>query len=107
MDIVETRYYDEQEDKLTVKTSYDNSSVIASNLEAQKAAPEQGRYKGNLCHVGSLHLGDMVRLKNLGYDLFSPDPAEVRRALCYIQTNEPHLLTVPGKPFAMQRKKWA
>ncbi|MEN9839251.1 MAG: hypothetical protein RL177_730 [Bacteroidota bacterium] len=45
-------------------------------------------------------------MKNIGYNLLSPDADEVRRALLYIQSNEPLLLTVPGKPFASVRQKW-
>ncbi|MFA7256050.1 MAG: hypothetical protein WC047_00545 [Kiritimatiellales bacterium] len=104
----ETSYYDEQADKLIVKTSYDNSDVLKANAEDRDAKPENfGKYKGTLTHVGSIHMGDVVRLKNLGYNLLSPDVDEKRRALCYIQTNEPYLLTVAGKPFARTRKTWA
>lgn len=105
--IQETSFYDEMEDKLIVRTTYDNSEVVADNIEARKDAPERGRYKGNLCHVGRMHMGDIVRLKNMGYNLLSHDKDEVRRALVYVQTNEPYLLTVPGKPFALKRNKWA
>jgi len=104
----ETSYYDEQADKLIVKTSFDNSEALKENAQARDAKPENfGKYKGALCHVGSIHMGDVVRLKNLGYNLLSPDVDEKRRALCYIQTNEPYLLTVNGTPFARNRKKWA
>ena len=106
-DIIETSTFDETEGKMVVKTTYDSSHIITLNKEAQKAAPEGfGKFKGNLAHVGRIHMGDVIRLKNIGYNLLSCDPDEKRRALCYIQENEPHLLTVPGKPFARQRKKW-
>ena len=106
-DVIETTVYDERDDRMVVKTTYDNSAVIDANKEAQATATNFGRYSGNLVHVGRIHLGDVTRLKNLGYDILSSDPQEVRRALCYIQSNEPHLLTVPGKPFAMVRPKWS
>jgi hypothetical protein len=107
-DIVQTSHYDEQSDKLIVRTRYDNTDVIEDNKRAQNDSPSIGRYMGGdrLIHVGSVHEGDIVRLKNLGYNLLSPDVDEVRRALLYIQSNEPHLLTVPGKPFAKVRSKW-
>lgn len=104
--ISETSYYDEASDKLIVKTTYDSSDVVAANREAQKLAPEFGRYKGTLAHVGRIHMGDIVRLKNLGYNLLSPDPEEVKRALLYIQSNEKDLLTVPGTPIAKKRQVW-
>lgn len=91
---------------MIVKTSYDNSDVLEGNLEQRNAQPEFGKYKGNFCHVGSIHMGDIVRLKNIGYNLLSPDPEEVKRSLLYIQTNEKHLLTVNGKPFAKKRAQW-
>lgn len=107
--IVEKQTYDQLEEKMVVETIYNNTDIIETNKRAQNDAPEIGRYMGKdrLIHVGSLHMGDIVRLKNLGYDLLAADPEEVRRALLYIQSNEPHLLTVPGKPFAKVRPKWA
>jgi hypothetical protein len=109
MSIKETVDYNDLDDTLTVKTSYDNTEVIESNKGQINAASEFGRYKaGNsqLVHVGRIHEGDIVRLKNLGYNLLSPDREEWRRALLYIQQNEPHLLTVPGKPFAKKKLIW-
>ncbi len=105
-DLIETETYDERDDKMIVRTTYDNNAVLEANKQAQNAAPETGRYKGNLTHVGRIHMGDVVRLKNQGFDVLSADPAEVRRALLHIQANERHLLTVPGTPFAKTRSKW-
>lgn len=106
--IVEKLIYDERDDKMIVETIYDNTAIVEGNKRAQNDAPEIGRYMGKdrLIPVGRLHMGDIVRLKNLGYDVLSADPQEVRRALLYIQSNESHLLTVPGKPFAKVRPKW-
>ena len=108
--IVEKQNYDQLEEKMVVETIYENTAIIEANKRAQNDSPSIGRYMGagdRMIHVGSLHMGDITRLKNLGYNLLSSDPAEVRRALLYIQSNEPHLLTVPGKPFAKVRPKWA
>lgn len=106
--IIEKTTYDERDDKMIVETIYDNTAIIEANKAAQNDSPKIGSYMGRdrLVHVGSLHMGDIVRLQNLGYDVLANDPAEVRRALLYIQSNEPHLLTVPGKPFAKVRPKW-
>lgn len=105
-ELIEKSYYDEASDSLVVKTIYDSSAVLEANREAQKQAPETGRYKGNFVHVGSIHMGDIVRLKNEGYNLLSPDPEEVKRALLHIQSNERYMLTVPGTPIAKKQQKW-
>jgi predicted nuclease with TOPRIM domain len=104
-DIVRTTIIDELENKVINRVTYDNSAVLAQNAIDRQDRTGQ-KYQGNLCHVGRVHLGDIERLKNMGYDLLSTDTEEVRRALCYIQANEPHLLTVEGKPFAMHRNSW-
>lgn len=106
-DLIETSHYDVDSDTLTVKTSYDNRAVLASNLIERNAAPETGRYKGNLVKVGTIHLGDVQRLKNLGYNILSPDPDEVKRALLYIQAEEKHLMTMPGNPIGKKKQAWA
>jgi hypothetical protein len=59
-----------------------------------------------MVHVGEIHFGDIERLKNMGYNLLSPDPDEWRRALLYIQSNEWKLLSVDGNPFAAVHQKW-
>lgn len=98
--------YNEVEDKVIVNTVYDNTDVLKVNA-AQRAEKVDGhQFKGNLVHVGRIDMGDIVRLKNLGYDLLSPDKDEVRRALLYVQSNEPFLLTVNKKPFAKKRAVW-
>lgn len=105
-DLIEKSSYDQLEDRLIVKTTYDNSEVLKANLAERNAAPEHGRYKGNFAHIGRIHMGDIVRLKNAGYDLLSPDPEEVKRALLYIQSNEKYMLTVPGNPIAKRKLVW-
>lgn len=106
-DIVRTTIYDQLEDKIVNRIDYDPSAVLAANAADRAAKPEGfGKYKGTLAHVGRIHMGDIERLRNMGYDLLSRDPDEVRRALCYIQTNEPALLTVEGRPFAKHRNTW-
>jgi len=102
----ETYKYDDATDTLVVNTTYDREPLIEQNKAEKNLAPEFGRYKGNLVKAASIGMGDIVRLKNMGYNLLSPDQEEVRRALVYIQQNEPHLMTLPGKPFTKQRIKW-
>lgn len=98
--------YDHLTGKMIQKVTYDNTEVIEGNKVARNLAPEFGRYKGDLAHVGRIHMGDVERLRNIGYDLLSADPEEVKRALLYIQSNESHLLTVPGKPIAKKKTQW-
>lgn len=106
-DLVKKTTYDELTNKMVVKTTYDNSAVLEMNKQERAEKQDGMQYKGNLVQVGRLHLGDVERLYNMGYDVLSPDPEESRRALLYIQSNEPHLLTVNGKPFAKKRVTWA
>lgn len=105
-DLVETSHYDEASDSLVVKTSYDNRAVLASNAIDKNLQPETGRYKGNLVKVATIHLGDVVRLKNLGYNILSPDPEEVKRALLFIQSEERAHMVMPGTPIGKRRQSW-
>ncbi|MBK7281395.1 hypothetical protein [Candidatus Aalborgicola defluviihabitans] len=106
-DLVETRHYDEASDSLVVKTSYDSRAVLADNILTKNLQPETGRYKGNLVKVATIHLGDVVRLKNLGYNILSPDPDEVKRALLYIQSEEKAHMVMPGTPIGKKRQSWS
>ncbi len=108
MSIKETIKYDEVEDSLTVSVNYDAEPVLDSNKRIKSSLNSKAikKYDGTLVHAARFHEGDVVRLKNLGYNLLSPDQSEVRRALVYVQENEPHLLLVHGKPFTKQRIKW-
>lgn len=106
-DLIETSHYDEASDSLIVKTSYDSSLVIAENILTKNLQPETGRYKGNLVKVATIHLGDVTRLKNLGYNVLSPDPDEVKRALLYIQSEEKAHMVMPGTPIAKRKQSWS
>ena len=105
-DLIETTLYDPSSDTFAIKTSYDSSSVIAHNIATKNLAQETGRYKGNLVKVASIHEGDVLRLRNAGFNLMSSDPDEVKRCLLHIQANEPHLLTMPGTPIGKKKTQW-
>jgi len=107
-EIKENYHYDEMEDRLTVTTSYDAQPVIDSNKRIKNGLNSKSiqKYNGDMVHAARFGEGDVVRLKNMGYNLLSPNQDEVRRALVYVQENEPHLMLVHGKPFARQRIKW-
>lgn len=108
MSIKETVHYDEMDDRLTVATSYDAEPLLDSNKRIKNSLSSKAiqRYNGSMVHALRVGEGDVVRLKNMGYNLLSPDRDEVRRALVYIQENEQHLMLVHGKPFTKQRIKW-
>ena len=106
-DLIETSHYDEATGSLVVKTSYDNSQVMAENIMTKNLQPETGRYKGNLVKVATIHLGDVARLKNLGYNILSSDPEEVKRALLYIQAEEKAHMVMPGTPIAKRKQSWS
>lgn len=104
--MTEKLHYLENTDTLVIENAYDPSALIEQN-RAEKAENGKARFKdAGLVKVASIDLDHIVALKNLGYNLLSPDQTEVRRALCYIQENEPDWMVVDGKPFAMWRPKW-
>lgn len=91
------------------ETIYDNSAVMEFNKQARASANEHGTYKSKnsgLVNVGKIHMGDVVRLRNMGYNLLSSDRDEVKRALLYIQENEKFLLTKNGKPISKRKVIW-
>ena len=105
----ETLHYDEMEDRLTVNTSYDAQPNLDENKRIRNSVSSKSdiQYSGSFVHAAKHDEGDVVRLINMGYNVLSPDPEEVRRALVYIQQNENHLLLVNGNPFIKgQRVKW-
>lgn len=104
--LIRTTLYDELEDKVINRVQYDPTDVLDVNAAQRADRQGQQKYKGNLVHAARVHLGDVERLKNLGYNLLSNDADEVRRALLYIQSEEKKHLTVDGKPFSKTRPKW-
>ena len=93
--------------RLVVKTTYDPTATIEANKEARALAPKHRVSNGKLLtKVMDIDEGHIVALKNLGYNLLSPDPDEWKRALLYIQANEPVWMTVNGKPIAQFRQRF-
>ncbi len=97
---------DESSGKMVVTTTYDNTAVLNLNKAERNDRIDGPQYRRNLVHAARVDIGDIVRLRNLGYNLLSPDPDEVRRGLLYLQSEEPHQLTLNGKPFAKVRNRW-
>lgn len=107
---MEKMHYLDDEDKLVIETIYDTTDTLEQNAAERNAAPEFGRYKpqfAGLVKIASLPMEHIVALKNKGYDLLSPNPDERRRALLYIQSEEPYFMTVPGKPVGRAKQKWS
>ncbi len=95
------------EGKTVVRTVYDPTETIEANKEARAIAPKFKISNGKLLvKVMDIDEGHVIALRNMGYDLLSPDPAETKRALLYIQQNEPVWMTVNGKPIAKFRQRW-
>jgi hypothetical protein len=104
---MEKTTYIESEDRLVVETIYDPTATIEANKEARALAPKHHISNGKLLtKVMEIEGDHIIALKNLGYNLLSPDPQEWRRALLYIQQNEPVWLTVNGKPIASFKQRW-
>lgn len=95
-----------EDGKVAQVATYDNSAVLKLNAEQRASKVDGAQFKGTLAHVARIDLGDVHRLHGMGYKLLSSDPDEVRRALLYIQANEPHLMTVNKRPFAKKRNRW-
>jgi hypothetical protein len=104
---MEKIHYDEITDTLGIETIYDATATIEQN-KAQKASGRVffGSKGQQMLHVASIHPAHFTALRNKGYNLLSADPDESRRALLYIQANEPVWMTVEGKPVADFRQKW-
>jgi hypothetical protein len=103
---MEKLHYIEDKDQLVVETVYDPSALIEQN-KREKAANGKVRFdNARLVKVASLHPDHVTALHNMGYNIYSSDKDECRRAFCYIQENEPDWMVVEGKPFAMFRPKW-
>lgn len=105
---MEKVHYIEAEDKLVIETIYDPSAVIEQNKAERNAGLKTvvGSKGQQLVKVASIDMDHIVALRNLGYDLLSPDPAEVKRALLYVQAMENDWMCVDGKPIAAKKQVW-
>lgn len=103
---MEKLHYIEDTEQLVTETIYDPSALIEQNRH-EKALNGKVRFSdAKLVKVASIDADHVTALINMGYNIYSHDKDEVRRAFCYIQENEPDWMVVDGKPFAMFRPKW-
>jgi hypothetical protein len=108
MKLAEKRSYIEEKDQLVVETIYDPTATIEAN-KAQRNSGEReyfGSKNQRMLKVASIDMDHVLALRNMGYDLLSPDPAQVKRALLYIQTEQPVWMVVDGKPIAERNTQW-
>jgi hypothetical protein len=100
--------YIESEDKLVITTTYDPSAVIEANKAERNSGGRTviGSKGQQMVKVASIDMDHIVALKNMGYNLLSPDPAEVKRALLYVQAMENNWMVVDGKPIAEKKQVW-
>lgn len=93
--------------KRIVETTYDPSDTIERNAELRATGPVYfGSKNQRLELAASIPMEHVTALRNMGYDLLSPDPDERRRALVYIQQNQQVFMTTDKQMFARTRAKW-
>lgn len=104
---MEKLHYIEPEDKLVIETTYDATDVIEENAAIRAHGPVTFGSKGQqLVLAMRIPLDHVTALKNEGYDLFSADPQERRRAMLHIQANQAKFLTTDKKMIAERRQVW-
>jgi hypothetical protein len=105
---MEKIHYFEDDDRLVVETIYDPTALIEQNKAIRNSGERVvfGSKGQQMVKVCSIDMDHIVTLRNMGYDLFSPDPAEVKRALLYVQAMENDWMLVDGKPIGEKHQKW-
>jgi hypothetical protein len=104
---MEKLHYIEETDQLVTETIYDAESVIEENAAIRASGPVEFGSKGQkLVLAMRLPVEHVTALRNMGYDLLSPDPAEARRAMLYVQANQAAFLTTDKKMIGERKQKW-
>jgi len=104
---MEKIHYDELTDTLAIETIYDPTDTIEHNAALRASGPVYLGSKGQRMELAaSIPLEHITALKNDGYDLMSADPDERRRALVYLQNNQPKFMATDKKMFARHRNSW-
>jgi hypothetical protein len=106
---MEKVHYFEDDDRLVIETLYDPTPVIEQNKALRNSGEREyfGSKGQRMLKVASITEEHIVTLRNMGYDLLSPDPLEVKRALLYVQAMENDWMCVDGKPIGEKNQKWA
>ena len=104
---MEKLHYIEETDQLVTETVYDAGPVIEENAAIRASGPVEFGSKGQrLVLAMRLPVEHVTALKNMGYDLLSPDPEVSRRAMRYVQANQQVFLTTDKKMIAERKQRW-
>jgi hypothetical protein len=106
--LVERLHFDAEAERMVVETVYDNSDLLEENaaLRADGGMPTMGSKGQRMVLAARVSPGDIVRLRNLGYNLLSSDPSEAHRALVYLRDHEQKFLTTDKKVIADRKVIW-
>lgn len=93
-----TRYIEDIGDGKRVATSEQDATALVERNKrwANEGAKDRGIKEG-WWHVCDVPPTIWLEMKRKGMDILSPDNAEFKRALRYIQANYPHLKTTHKK----------
>ena len=106
-DYTERLHIDELGGTVVLETTYDPTDVIEGNKRLRAAGGlTLGSKDQMLIHAVRVSLGDIARLKNLGYNLLAADPAESHRALLYLKHNEQVFLATDRDVIAEKKVIW-
>lgn len=102
-------HFDQLEGKLYEETIYDPTDVIEANKALRNSGERVtiGSKGQQMVLAARIDMDHIIALKNLGYDLLSPDRDEVRRALLYVQAMQNDWMTMDGKVIADRHQVWA
>jgi hypothetical protein len=97
-----------QDGKIITKTTYDVEPTFEQNAQLRASGPVVIGSKGqSLTLAASVPMEHVLALKNMGYDLFSPDRDEMRRALVFLQSEQGKFMTTDKKVFTTRHQRWA
>ncbi len=97
-----------QDGKIITKTTYDVEPTFEQNAALRAQGPVVIGSKGqSLTLAASVPMEHVLALKNMGYDLLSPDRDEMRRALVFLQSEQGKFMTTDKKVFTTRHQRWA
>lgn len=97
-----------QDGKIITKTTYDVEPTFEQNAQLRASGPVVIGSKGqSLTLAASVPMEHVLSLKNMGYDLLSPDRDEMRRALVFLQSEQGKFMTTDKKVFTTRHQRWA
>jgi|JI10StandDraft_1071094.scaffolds.fasta_scaffold41216_5 hypothetical protein len=97
-----------EDGKVITQTIYDVEPTFEQNAALRTNAPVMVGSKGQaLMLAASVPMEHVLALKNMGYDLLSPDRDEMRRALVFLQSEQSKFMTTDKKVFTTRHQRWA